>query len=90
MGETESMLRQMSEKFADDRAYRIADHFAEDYVRGWGTPTFQAPDEYIFDEDHNSVDDMTKECICHLEWRGIASVRRVDDFHIIVHFTEQL
>lgn len=73
---------------ADDRTYRIADQFAEDFIRSWGRSTDNF-DEYILDDDP-TLTEIGRDCLGHVEWRRIAFVTQLDDHHILVMFTDVL
>jgi sugar phosphate isomerase/epimerase len=71
---------------AFERAVRIADIAAEEIVRSEGEPT-GAPDEYRLPAAN--ADEHIRECIEHLEYRGLALWIETDDGDLLIHIEEE-
>lgn len=76
-----TIIRELVEKMADDRAHRIASIAAEELLRCEGEPT-NAPDQYAIPQCQ--ADDHMRECIAHLCWHGEAASYETDDGYIVV------
>ena len=68
MNAAETIIRELAEKMADDRAHRIATLAAEDFVRGNGWPT-DTPDQFVL-RGADVTDELCQEYIDHLKWVG--------------------
>ena len=81
MSAAENLIGQFAEKFADDRAHRIASVAAEELVRSEGTAGI-APDEFLIPQCQ--ADDHMRDCIAHLVHSGEATSYETDDGFIVV------
>lgn len=64
------IARVLAEKWADDRAHRIATMASESLVRTEGVPTSR-PDEFAIQADPD--DEQMRDALAHLEWHGLAT-----------------
>lgn len=68
MNAAETIIRELAEKMADDRAHRIATLAAEEFVRCNGTQT-DTPDQFVL-HGADVTDELCQEYIDHLKWVG--------------------
>ena len=80
------MARVLAEKWADDRAHRIASMAAEELVRSEGVPA-AGPDEFAIPADQ--IDEQMSDCIAHLVWHGLAASEETVDGYVMVQLGGQ-
>jgi hypothetical protein len=68
MNAAETIIRELAEKMAGDRAHRIATLAAEEFVRCNGMPT-DTPDQFVL-HGADVTDELCKDYIAHLKWVG--------------------
>lgn len=78
----EKIARELAEKIAEDRAYRIATRSAEDFIRCNGMRT-DCADEFIF-HGADLADDYFQDCVAHLKWVGECVTHELDDESVAV------
>lgn len=78
----EKITRSLTEKFAEDRAYRIATRAAEEIIRCEGHNTDTA-DEFLFTGEI-LADEHFQDCVAHLKWVGECVTTTIDGESLIV------
>ena len=68
MNAAETIIRELAEKMANDRAHRIATLTAKEFVRCNGMPT-ETPDQFVL-HGADVTDELCKDYIAHLKWVG--------------------